>query len=354
MNHAENGSIVIVDDNPNNLQVLSSILQQEGYKVRPALSGELALRAIAASPPDLVLLDVRMPGMDGYQTCQRLKAQPETADIPVIFISALNEAEDKLTAFDVGAVDYVSKPFQAAEVLARVRAQLQLHRMQRRLELLVTERTAELRATCESLESSRSQYRRMLEQTIQAIALTIEKRDPYTAGHQVRVSQLAAAIAGEMRLDADRLDGLRLGGMIHDIGKIYLPAEILSRPGRLSDAEFALIKTHSEVGSEIVANVEFPWPVAQLILQHHERLDGSGYPHGVRGDAMLLEARILAVADVVEAMASHRPYRAALGIDKALEEVGRGRGRLYDPDVVDVCVGLFKDKGYQLPPSMAG
>lgn len=351
MNDTCAGSIVIVDDNPNNLQVLGSMLQHEGYKVRPAINGELALQAIAASPPDLVLLDVRMPGMDGYETCRRIKEKPETADIPVIFISALNESEDKLTAFDAGAVDFVSKPFQVAEVLARVRAQLQLHRMQQRLENLVAERTVELRITCESLERSRSQYRRMLEQTIQAIALTIEKRDPYTAGHQVRVSKLATAIAQQMRLDADKMDGLRLGGMIHDIGKIHLPAEILSRPGRLSDVEFALVKAHSKIGSEIVAHIDFPWPVAQMILQHHERLDGSGYPNGERDDAILLESRILAVADVVESMASHRPYRPALGIDKALDEIRQGRGRLYDASVVDICLHLFNE-GYQIPASL--
>jgi putative two-component system response regulator len=352
MNDTCTGSIVIVDDNPNNLQVLGSMLQREGYKVRPALNGELALQAIAASPPDLVLLDIRMPGMDGYETCRRIKAHPETSDIPVIFISALTESEDKLTAFEAGAVDFVSKPFQAAEVLARVRAHLQLYRMQQHLENLVTERTAELRVTVESLEKSRGQYRRMLEQTTQAIALTIEKRDPYTAGHQVRVSALATTIAQEMGFDAEKLDGLRLGGMIHDIGKIYLPAEILSRPGRLTDTEFMLVKTHSEVGSAIIANVEFPWPVAQMILQHHERLDGSGYPNGERGDAILIESRILAVADVVEAMASHRPYRPALGIDKALDEIRKGRGRLYDPDVVDICLRLFNENGYRLPPSL--
>lgn len=161
-------------------------------------------------------------------------------------------------------------------------------------------------------------------------------------------------MAQEMGFDGDRLDGLRLGGMIHDIGKIYLPAEILSRPGRLSATEFALVKTHSAVGAEIVADVDFPWPVAQMLLQHHERLDGSGYPNGVRGDDILLEARILAVADVVEAMASHRPYRPAVGVDKALEEIQQGRDRLYDGAVVDVCLRLFTEKGYHLPPSLAG
>jgi len=354
MSNVENGSIVIVDDNPNNLQVLSSMLQQAGFKVRPALSGEIALRAIAASPPDLILLDIRMPEMDGYETCRRLKAEPASRDIPVVFISALTETDDKLAAFAAGGVDYVSKPFQTEEVLARVQAHLQLYRMQRHLESLVAEQTAELRRTCDSLAASQAQYRRMLEQTIQAIALTIEKRDPYTAGHQLRVSHLATAMGRELGLPAERLEGLRLGGMIHDIGKIYLPAEILSRPGRLSETEFALVKTHSEVGSDIVRTVDFPWPVAEMILQHHERQDGSGYPNGLGGNQVLLEAQILAVADVVEAMASHRPYRAALGIEKALDEIRRGAGRLYDEGIVGVCLRLFEEGDYRLPPSLAG
>jgi putative two-component system response regulator len=354
MNDNEKGSIVIVDDNPNNLQVLSSMLQQAEYKVRPALSGEIALRAIAASPPDLVLLDIRMPGMDGYETCQRLKADPTTRDIPVIFISALTETDDKLAAFRAGGVDYVSKPFQTEEVLARVRAHLQLHRMQKHLESQVADRTAELRITCDALRESQCQYRHMLEQTIQAIALTIEKRDPYTAGHQMRVAELAVALARELGLPQEQIEGLRLGGMIHDLGKIYLPAEILSRPGRLTETEFALVKTHSEVGGEIMRHVEFPWPVTEMILQHHERQDGSGYPKGLRGDQILIEARILAVADVVEAMASHRPYRAALGIQNALDEIRRGAGLVYDPEISAACLRLFETGGYQLPPSLVG
>jgi putative nucleotidyltransferase with HDIG domain len=354
MNDTDRGSIVIVDDNANNLQVLSSMLQQEGYKVRPALSGEQALRAISASPPDLVLLDIRMPGMDGYETCRRLKATPATAGIPVIFISALAESEDKLAAFAIGGVDYVSKPFQAEEVLARVRAHLQLHRLQQSLEGVVEERTSALRVTVASLEESRAAYRRMLDQTIAAIAMTIEKRDPYTAGHQVRVAHLAVAIARKLGLEPERIEGLRLGATIHDIGKIYLPAEILSRPGRLSETELALVRTHAEVGLEIIRDVEFPWPIGMMIHQHHERCDGSGYPCGLAGDEILLEARILCVADVVEAMAAHRPYRAALGIGKALTEIRTGRGTLYDAPVVDACLALFEEDHYQLPPSLAG
>lgn len=349
MGSADQGSIVIVDDSPNNLEVLSGILQQAGYKVRPALGGEIALRAVELNPPDLILLDIRMPGMDGYETCRRLKADARLHDIPVIFISALSDTEDKLAAFEAGGVDYISKPFQSAEVLARVRAHAQLHRMQMDLGKLVEERTAELRITFEALTKSQADYRQMLDQTVRAIALTVEKRDPYTAGHQARVAHLAEAIGAHMGLGPERLEGLRMGAVIHDIGKIWLPAEILNRPGQLTTIEFDLVKTHAEVGHDIVKDIAFPWPVADMIHQHHERLDGSGYPQGLKADQILVEARIIAVADVVEAMASHRPYRPALGIDAALKEVAAGKGNLYDPAVVDACTFLFNDGGYQWP-----
>jgi len=187
---------------------------------------------------------------------------------------------------------------------------------------------------------------RSLVQTIQAIAVTIEKRDPYTAGHQQRVAELATAIAGEMGLPEDQLEGLRLGALIHDIGKIYVPAEFLNRPGHLSNTEFEIIQSHPVMGHDIVKGIEFPWPVAEMVVQHHERLDGTGYPKGLKGDDILLEARILSVADVVEAMASHRPYRAALPLEEALNEIERFRGVRYDPVVVDACLKLFREKGF--------
>lgn len=340
---APQGGIVIVDDNPDNLRVLSGILQQAHYKVRPAVSGEMALRAIETLPPELILLDIRMPGMDGYEVCRRLKENEASSDIPVIFISALQSAEDKVAAFRAGGVDYVTKPFEAEEVLARVRAHMALYRMQRDLEGEVANRTAELTDTYQALHEREAQYRTMLEQTIQAIAMTVEKRDPYTAGHMQRVSQLSEAIGQRLGFEGDRLDGLRLGSMIHDIGKIALPAEILNRPGRLTEVEFDLIKEHSQIGHDIVKDVDFPWPVAEMILQHHERLNGSGYPVGIRDEEIVEEARIIAVADVVEAMASHRPYRAALGLDEALQEIRRGRGTIYDPAVVDVLLQLHAE-----------
>jgi len=190
------------------------------------------------------------------------------------------------------------------------------------------------------------QLKLTLKQTVNALAITSEKRDPYTAGHQQRVTQLACAIALEMGLDEEKIEGIRVAGLLHDIGKIYVPAEILSKPARLTAMEMGIMKTHSEVGYDILKEVPFPWPVADIVLQHHERIDGSGYPNGLQGDEIFVEARIICVADVVEAMSSHRPYRAALGIERALEEIIRGRGKLYDAEMVDICLRLFRG-GFQ-------
>ena len=189
----------------------------------------------------------------------------------------------------------------------------------------------------------------MLVDTIGAIAHTVEKRDPYTAGHQQRVAQLAGAIATELKLAPDRIEGLQLGALIHDMGKIYIPAEILNRPGKLTGYEFGMIKLHPQVGYDIIREVAFPWPIASMILQHHEHLDGSGYPSGLKGEAIILEARILSVADVVEAMSSHRPYRPSLGTEAGLAEITQHRGDWYDAQVVDACLRLFREQGYVLP-----
>jgi PAS domain S-box-containing protein/putative nucleotidyltransferase with HDIG domain len=188
--------------------------------------------------------------------------------------------------------------------------------------------------------------RQSLEQSIQTIAGTVEARDPYTAGHQRRVGELATAIAREMGLPYEQVNGIHLAAIIHDLGKVNIPAEILSKPGKLSDIEFLLIKSHPQIGYDILKDVKFPWPIADIVLQHHEKLDGSGYPQGLKGGQILLESRIMTVADVVEAMSSHRPYRSALGIEAALHEIERGRGRLYDPAVVDACIHLFAKKGF--------
>lgn len=192
--------------------------------------------------------------------------------------------------------------------------------------------------------------RQSLEQSIQTIADTVEARDPYTAGHQRRVADLARAIAQELGLPEEQIQGLHLAATIHDLGKVHVPSEILSKPGKLSDIEFMLIKTHPQTGYDILKDVKFPWPIADIVLQHHEKLDGSGYPQGLKEGQILLEAKILSVADVVEAISSHRPYRPSLGIEAALEEIERHRGVLYDAKVVDACTKLFREAGYKLLP----
>jgi PAS domain S-box-containing protein len=199
----------------------------------------------------------------------------------------------------------------------------------------------------EGLQNSLDKLRKAMGGIIQAMALTVETRDPYTAGHQRRVADLARAIAQEMGLPEDQVDALRMAGNVHDLGKISIPAEILSKPAQLSDIEFSLIKAHPQISYDILKDINFNWPVAQIVLQHHERINGSGYPNGLSGKAIYLEARILAVADVVEAISSHRPYRPAFGIDVALEEISKNKDVLYDPEAVEACLRLFREKGFK-------
>lgn len=202
--------------------------------------------------------------------------------------------------------------------------------------------------TARELEISLEKMRRLVLDTVDALAVSLEIRDPYTAGHQKRVAMLAVEIAKDMGFSADQIEGVSIAATIHDIGKIAIPSEILSKPGKISEVEFALIKTHAQASYDIIKNIEFPWTVGEIILQHHERMDGSGYPQGLKGEEILLAARIIAVADVVEAMSSHRPYRPALGLDIALEEISRNKGIVYDSDVVDACLNLFINKGFVL------
>ena len=208
------------------------------------------------------------------------------------------------------------------------------------LEQMIAERTANLRKTMKDLKKA-------LDAIVHVLALTVEVRDPYTAGHQRRVANLARAIAAEMGLLEEVAESIYMGGVIHDLGKISVPAELLSKPSRLSENEFNLIKDHPQVGYNILKDIEFPWDIARMVLQHHEKMDGSGYPQGLSGEDILLEARILTVADIVEAMASHRPYRPALGIDKALEEISINKGKFYDTEAANACLRIFKDKEFE-------
>jgi PAS domain S-box-containing protein/putative nucleotidyltransferase with HDIG domain len=206
----------------------------------------------------------------------------------------------------------------------------------------------ERRKSEEELKQTLESLRKSIGATIQTMVSAVEMRDPYTAGHQLRVADLACSIAAEIGLPQDKIDGIRMAGSIHDIGKLSIPAEILSKPTKLTDIEFSLIKEHSRSGYEMLKDVESPWPLAQIVYQHHERMDGSGYPRNLKGEEILIEARIMAVADVVEAIASHRPYRPGLGIEVALEEIEKNKGIFYDDAVADACLRLFREKGYQL------
>ncbi len=206
---------------------------------------------------------------------------------------------------------------------------------------------SERKRTAEELRQTSIRLQRAIEGAINAVALTTEIRDPYTAGHQLRVAKLACSIGRELGLSETQIEGVRVAGTLHDIGKIYVPAEILSRPGRLRQNEINLVRDHAQVGHDLLSTIEFPWPVAQIVLQHHERMNGSGYPLGLSGDEICIEAKIMSVADVVEAMASHRPYRPALSIEEALLEILQQRGVLYSPEAVDACIKVFTQKGFK-------
>ena len=330
--------VLIVDDNPTNIDLLVSTLKGR-YRLGIAKSGAKALEYVARQQPDLLLLDIMMPEMDGFEVCSRLKADASTADIPVIFITAMTETTDKTRGFELGAVDYITKPFHAAEVVARVRTHLAIEKMRRQL-------ASQNERLAEKVAAKTAAIQQTLEASIHAMALMVEIRDPYTAGHQQRVSKLACAIADKMHVDASAIEGIRIAGLLHDVGKIRIPVAILSRAGQLLDEELEMLKIHPQVSYDILKDIPFPWPVAQMVLQHHERLDGTGYPQGLSGDAILPEAKILAVADVTEANSSFRPYRPANGIEAALSRLDQQKGIRYDTDAVAACQALFTQDGF--------
>jgi len=204
---------------------------------------------------------------------------------------------------------------------------------------------------CNQLEKELKQtykkLQKIIEDTANVITKVVETRDPYSTGHQQRVSKLATAIAQEMKLPQDKIKGTRIASLVHDIGKVNLPTEIISKPGKLIEVEFNLIKNYPKVGSDILKKVDFPWPIAEIVLQHQERIDGSGYPRGLKGNEICIEAKILGVANVIEAMSSYKSYRPALSVDEALAEITENKNILFDPEVVDTCIKLFKEKGFK-------
>jgi len=268
-----------------------------------------------------------------------------------IYLSVTLMRDETANFFSLVANDLTEQKRLAAIVASKKLAQ-QLLTASEQSRHILNQLLSEQEAAKNKISEQLLQLKDNLKDTVHAIATIVEMRDPYTAGHQVRVAALAAAIATEMGLPADQIEAIEVAGMVHDLGKIQTPAEILSKPGEINELEHNLIKTHPQAGYDILKGIHFPWPIADIVLQHHERLDGSGYPHGLKDSEILLAARILSVADVVEAMSSHRPYRASLGIDAALAEIAAHRGTLFDPQVVDACTHLIQEKKFSLasPP----
>ncbi|MBC7907991.1 MAG: HD domain-containing protein [Rhodospirillaceae bacterium] len=319
--------VLIVEDNAGDARLVQVLLAEVGgFDLTWKQDLHEAIAWLTDHRFDAVLLDLSLPDSQGVHTIDAMRAA--APDLAVVVCTGLNDEAVGVAAVKRGCQDYLVKGQGDGQMIGRT----------------ITYAVERKAIECERAQSTERMKRVML-QTVRAVSLTLEMRDPYTAGHQRRVAQLAVAIGERMGLDANMLEGLHTGALIHDLGKINVPSDFLSRPGKLSEAAFAVIKSHPEVGAEIVGEIDFPWPVADMIRQHHERLDGTGYPLGLKGSQITLEARILGVADVVEAISSHRPYRPSLGIEAALKEIQDKAGTQYDPAVVEACLRVIHDNG---------
>jgi len=376
--------ILVVDDDSAILDLYQRILDPTNpqpslpnFKITCCSQGDDAVNSVKCSieenaPYAVAFLDLNMPpGPDGQWTAKEIHRLDLSINIVVVTGYRTTQGGEVASRANISdKLLYLQKPFHPLEIIqfatalsAKWKAERQLMALHSDLEALVEKRTAELVQSNKLLKIEIDNRKRMqleiqhnfenlkkvMNATVQAITTTIEKRDPYTSGHQQRVADLSRTIAREIGFSENEIEGIYIAAAIHDIGKISLPAEILSKPVQLSDIEISLIQAHSATGYDILKGIEFPWPIAEIVLQHHERLDGSGYPRGLAGEDVLMAARIIGVADVVETMASHRPYRPSMGIDKALEEITQNRGVLYEPLVVDACLKIFNNKEFQLP-----
>jgi putative nucleotidyltransferase with HDIG domain len=321
--------VLLVDDDVNILHAYKLILRKK-FRVLTATSGSEGLALMESEGPfALIISDYKMPQMDGVEFLAAAKTiAPETFRI---ILTGKSDLETAVEAINRGNVfRFLTKPCPSDRLIATITEAINQYN------LVVNER--------KSLEEQLNKYSsKVIKDFLQAVSSLLVNRDPYTAIHQERVAELAGAIARKLGLPHKQIDAIEMSASVHDIGKMFVPAEILSKPGKISDIEYALIKTHSQVGCDILKSIESPFPIAKIVLQHHERQDGSGYPAGLAGKDILLESRIIAVADVVEAMSSYRPYRPSLGLDTALQEIIENKNILYDPDVVDACISVIND-----------
>jgi putative two-component system response regulator len=315
-------SVLIVDDTTENIDVLEAILSDE-YKIKAATRGRIALRIAEKAQPDIILLDIMMPEMDGYEVCKKLKENPLTSHIPVIFVTAMNEEKDEAQGFTMGAVDYVTKPVSPVIVKARLRTHLALSNQQRELDKQVKEKTSEL-------EKSRLDL-------VQRLGRAAEYKDNETGLHVVRMSKYCKLIAAEYGLSDKEADLIELAAPMHDVGKIGIEDRILKKPGKLDSDEWSKMQEHSMIGSEILGihNDDLLDAASIMALQHHEKWNGKGYPNGLKKDEIHLYARIVAVADVFDALTSKRPYKDPWPTEKAINLIQEERGEHFDPIVVD-------------------
>jgi putative two-component system response regulator len=309
------GKIVLVDDIEANLNLLSAVLRREGYSVFPAREGLTALALVVSETPDLVVTDVMMPGIDGFELCRRVKSNPATRLTPVIVVTSLAERDDRIAGINAGADDFLTKPFDPHELRARVRSLVSLKRY------------------TDDLDSADS--------VILSLGLTVEARDAHTSGHCHRMAAFAAAFGTHLELSPEDIAALHRGGYLHDVGKIGVPDAILLKPGPLTPAEFETMKRHTVVGDALCGDLRLLKPVRPIIRHHHERWDGSGYPDGLHGDAIPLLAQIMGIVDVYDALTSDRPYRNALTEDAALDELRKETQHGWRrPDLVTTFIGI--------------
>lgn len=315
-------SVLIVDDSPDNIDLLSHVLSSD-YRIRIATSGDKALTIVYSDdPPDLILLDIMMPGMSGFEVCRRVKSNPDRRGIPIIFVTGMTGVEDEARGLALGAVDYITKPISPPIVLARVRTHLALYDQTRELERMVLQRSAELVTT--------------RQQIIRRLGRATEFKDNETGNHVIRMSHYARLIANAYGLGETSTDLIFQTAPMHDIGKIGIPDTILMKPDRLSAEEWAIMHRHPVIGAEIIGQHENEMlTTARLIaLTHHERWDGTGYPYGLRGEDIPLAGRIVAIADVFDALLSERPYKKAKALDDSLADMNAGTGSLFDPKLM--------------------
>jgi putative two-component system response regulator len=307
--------ILVVDDEPSIVDVLTRFLTREGYAVVTASNGRQALEQVQREQPDLILLDVTMPEMDGFTVCQRLKEDERTALIPITMLTGLDDREHRTRGIEAGADDFLTKPFEQSILRARIRSQLRLKRLTDQLE--------------------------HTEHVIFMLAQAVEAKDVYTEGHLRRLRTYGEQLAIACGLSANDVRAVRYGGILHDIGKIGVDEAILRKPGPLTDDEIAQMRRHPEIGAGIISQMRFAKDVAPIISGHHEYWDGSGYPHGLRGEEIPLGARIITIVDAYDAMTTDRPYRAALGMEETVRRLRAGRGTQFDPEMLDIFLELL-------------